>query len=92
MEGSSPLASVTGPRVRVNGPFPSGTTFVQIGYVLPLKNGTLELTQPFPAALDHLGVIVKKVATQAVVAPHRTPAGHAGQRRPSRPRAACAGR
>jgi len=61
MEGSSPLASVTGPRVRVNGPFPPGATFVQIGYVLPLKNGTLELTQPFPATLDHLGIIVKKV-------------------------------
>ena len=69
MEGSSPLASVTGPRVRVNGPFPSGTTFVQVGYVLPLKNGTLELTQPFPAALDHLGVIVKKVGDAKLSSP-----------------------
>jgi hypothetical protein len=69
MEGSSPLASVTGPRVRVNGPFPSGTTFVQIGFVLPLKNGTLELTQPFPAAFDHLGVIVKKVGNAKLSSP-----------------------
>ena len=69
MEGSSPLASVTGPRVRVNGPFPPGTTFVQVGFVLPLRNGTLELSQPFPATLDHLGIIAKKVGDAKLSSP-----------------------
>jgi hypothetical protein len=61
MEGSSPLANVTGTHVRVNGPFPPGTTFVQIGFALPQANGTLDVEQVFPAAMEHLGVIVKKV-------------------------------
>lgn len=61
MEGSTPLANVTGTHVRVNGPFPPGNTFVQIGFALPQSNGTLDLEQVFPAAMEHLGVIVKKV-------------------------------
>jgi hypothetical protein len=61
MEGSSPLATVTGTRVRVNGPFPSGATFVQVGFALPQTSGTVEIAQPFPATMEHLGVIVKKV-------------------------------
>ena len=69
MQGSSPLANVTGTRVRVQGPFPSGTTFVQVGFRLPQTNGTLEIVQPFPANMEHLGVIVKKVGDARLTSP-----------------------
>lgn len=60
MEGSSPQATATGTRVRVQGPFPPGETFVQIGYVLPTPAGAAEIEQIFPAPLERLVVMVKK--------------------------------
>lgn len=61
MQGSSPLASVTGTRVRVEGPFPQGQTFVQVGYHLRSSGGTVEISQPFPAAVERLVLFVKKI-------------------------------
>ena len=69
MEGSSPQADVVGTRVRVQGPFASGGTFVQVAFALPQANGTVELQQQFPANMEHLGVIVKKVGDARLTSP-----------------------
>jgi hypothetical protein len=69
MEGSSPQANVVGTHVRVQGPFASGGTFVQVAFALPQSNGTVELQQSFPANMEHLGVIVKKVGDARLTSP-----------------------
>ena len=61
MEGSTKQASVQTPRVRIQSPFPPGNTFLQIAYELPARGGTVTISQPFPANLDHLAVVVKRV-------------------------------
>jgi hypothetical protein len=61
LEGSSPLASVNGTHVLVKGPFPPGSTLVQLACDLPAMSGSVEVRQTFPAALGGFGVIVKKV-------------------------------
>jgi hypothetical protein len=63
LEGSSPQASLSGPRVTVKGPFPPGGTSVQIGCELPVTDGLLDITQQFPATAETLSVIVKKVGS-----------------------------
>ena len=61
MEGSSPLASVKGRRVTVAGPFPPGPTFVQIAYAMSSDGGSIDVAQTFPANMEQVAVIVKKV-------------------------------
>jgi hypothetical protein len=61
MEGSSPLATAKGRRVTVSGPFPPGATFVQVAYGMPSGSGSIDVTQAFPANIEQLAVIVKKV-------------------------------
>jgi hypothetical protein len=61
LEGSSPLAAANGSRVSVQGPFPPGQTFVQVGYELPSSRGSVDVRQQFPAPLEELNVVVKKV-------------------------------
>ena len=69
MEGSSPQASVNGTRVRVQGPFAPGRTLVQVACEIPSPSGTLELTQRFPASLEQLAVVVKKVGGTRLTSP-----------------------
>jgi fermentation-respiration switch protein FrsA (DUF1100 family) len=54
LEGSSPVASVEGNRVVLTGPFPSGSTMVQVAFRLPLQGESLTLTQSWPAALSQV--------------------------------------
>jgi hypothetical protein len=61
MEGSTPLATANGMHVSVSGPFPPGKTFVQVACQLPVTAATLDITQIFPAPLERLAVLVKKV-------------------------------
>jgi hypothetical protein len=61
MEGSSPLATVKGRSVSVQGPFPPGHTFVQVAYALRGDGGSIEAAQAFPASFQQLAVVVKKV-------------------------------
>jgi hypothetical protein len=61
MEGSSPQAKVSGTRVAVEGPLASGHTFVQVACVLPGGGGTIDLAQRFPAKIEGLTVIARKV-------------------------------
>jgi hypothetical protein len=60
IEGSSPVASVEGNRVVLTGPFPSGTTPVQVAFRLPVAGETLTLTQAWPAAMSQVIVAFEK--------------------------------
>jgi hypothetical protein len=72
MEGSSPLANVSGTHVTVVGPIPPGHTFVQVACELPAKGGELTLSQVFPAGLEQLAVVVKKLGDTTVSSPQVT--------------------
>jgi hypothetical protein len=61
LDGSTKLASASGTRVRVQGPFPPGETVVQVGFDLPAPQGTIELSQAFPATFQQVAVIARKV-------------------------------
>ena len=70
MEGSSPQAVANGTRVQVKGPFPPGNTLVQAAFALPVSvGGSIEISQQFPATLEHLAVIVKKVGNARLSSP-----------------------
>ena len=70
MEGSAPQATANGTRIRVQGPFAPGETFVQVAYLLPVSSsGTVEIKQAFPASMDHLAVMVKKQGDMKLSSP-----------------------
>jgi hypothetical protein len=69
LEGSSPQASVNGPRVTVQGPFAPGRTLVQVACEMAVGSASLELTQRFPATLEQLSVIVKKMGDIKITSP-----------------------
>ena len=69
LEGSSTLATVQGDRLRINGPFPPGTTQVQVGYRFPYKGDTAVLTQQWPAAFEQLFVAAEKVGNLQMSSP-----------------------
>jgi hypothetical protein len=69
MEGSPSDATANGTTVRVQGPFPPGSTMLQVAYALPATSGSIEIVQTFPAALDHLPVMVKKVGDAKLASP-----------------------
>jgi hypothetical protein len=60
LQGSSPKAQAKGPVVVVEGPFPPGTTAVEVGYSLPTSGGSVEITQRFPAAVERVIVMAEK--------------------------------
>lgn len=69
MDGSSPLASVEGTRVTVKAPFPPGHTFVQVAAEFDGSSGSMDVTQTFPANIEQLAVVVKKVGTTTFSSP-----------------------
>jgi hypothetical protein len=69
MEGSSPLASVSGRRVTINGPFPPGTTAVQIAYTLQYDSDTVTIEQPWPASVEEMFVAVEQVGSLKLSSP-----------------------
>jgi hypothetical protein len=69
MEESSPQATATGTRVRVQGPFAPGNTFVQVAFALPAATGSVAVSQTFPAPFEHLAVIVKKAGDTKLSSP-----------------------
>jgi len=80
MDGSSPLATVQGRRVRIAGPFPPGTTSVQLGYRFPYSGGEATVLQKWPAALETLFVAAEKVGKLQIASPQfeRTQESQAG--------------
>jgi hypothetical protein len=69
IQGSSPLASNQGRDVTVTGPFPPGTTAIQVFASYPASTGTVEITQAFPATVDQLVVIAKKAGDMKLASP-----------------------
>jgi hypothetical protein len=69
MEGSTKQASVVGTRVRVEGPFPPGHTVVQVAAELPASSGGVDIVAKFPATLEQLAVVVKKVGDARLSSP-----------------------
>jgi len=80
MEGSSPLAVVQGNRIRIAGPFPPGTTSVQLGYRLTYSGAETSVVQKWPAAIEQLFVAAEKVGTLQIASPQfeRTQESQAG--------------
>lgn len=69
LQGSSALATVTGTRVTVNGPFPPGSTLVQVGGAVNETSGSFDLVQRFPAPLAKYAVIVEKLGDTRMSSP-----------------------
>ena len=69
MEGSSPQAKVKGTSIVVEGPFAPGHTFVQAAYMLSGEGGTIDIAQKFPATIEQLAVVVKKVGETTLSSP-----------------------
>lgn len=61
LQGSSPQATVTGTRVLVKGPFAPGATSFEVAAALPVTSGSLEISAQFPAPLEQLSVVVKRL-------------------------------
>ena len=69
LEGSSPSATVNGPTVSVAGPFAPGRTLVQAAARVPIDGATLNITQRFPAPLEQLAVVVRKLGDTRLTSP-----------------------
>jgi hypothetical protein len=69
MEGSSPQAKVKGTTLVVDGPFAPGHTFVQAAYMMSGEGGSIDIAQKFPATIEQLAVVVKKVGDTALASP-----------------------
>jgi hypothetical protein len=72
MQGSTALATVSGAHVQLSGPFPPGSSVVNIGAEIPVSSGSIDFEQRFPAALDNFAVIVKKVGDTKIASPQIT--------------------
>jgi hypothetical protein len=69
MQGSSPLATAAGDRVRITGPFPPGTTSVQLGFRMRYNGDRITIAQRWPAAIERLFVGVEKVGNLQIASP-----------------------
>jgi hypothetical protein len=61
LQGSFAGASARGDRVTIIGPFPTGTSTVQVGFQLEYSGGELTFSQKFPVQLQKVNVIAEKV-------------------------------
>ena len=69
LDGSSPIARTKGAHVSLAGPVPPGRTLIQLVAEMPTNNGRLDVAQTFPAPLDRLTVLVRKVGETKLVSP-----------------------
>lgn len=74
MQGSFAGASARGDRVTILGPFPAGTSTVQVGFQILYGGSDLTVAQKFPAQLQKIAVITEKVGDVQVASPQFT--GH----------------
>ena len=75
MQGSFPGAIANGDRVTIAGPFPPGTSSVQIAYGLDYTGSELTIAQKFPVALDRVNVILEQIAGLRMTSPQVTKHG-----------------
>jgi len=69
MQGSSPQAKAKGTSVTVDGPFAPGHTFAQVAYMLPGGGGSIDIAQSFPANVEQIAIVVKKVGDTSLASP-----------------------
>lgn len=69
LEGASPRAKLNGTNVSIQGPFPPGSTFLHIACNMPGGGASLDLVQRFPAAIEQVAVVVKKVGDTKLASP-----------------------
>jgi hypothetical protein len=69
LEGSSPLARAEGPRVIASGPFPPGSTVVQMAYQMPYSGDRVTIAQKMPATLESLSIAAQKVGGMHLTSP-----------------------
>ena len=69
LDGTSPIVRSNGAHISLAGPVPPGKTLIQAVAEMPSDSGTLDVTQTFPASLDRLAVLVKKVGDTKLQSP-----------------------
>jgi hypothetical protein len=69
LEGSTALATAKGPRVTVTGPFPPGSTPLQIAYRLDNTGKTHAISQVFPLPLEFVSLAVQRLGDMKVSSP-----------------------
>lgn len=69
IQGSSPLASNTGRDVTVAGPFPPGTTAIQVAAEFTVSSGSVSFSQVFPANMPEPIVLAKKEGEMSMTSP-----------------------
>ena len=68
LDGSSSIARTRGSHVSLSGPVPPGKTIIQLVAELPTGDtGQIDVTQTFPASIDRLAILVKKVGDTKLV-------------------------
>jgi hypothetical protein len=70
LEGPPGKATVEGRTVLVEGPFRPGKTPLQVAYGLRATTGSVAVEQQFPAELEHLAVIVRKLGDAKLTSPN----------------------
>ena len=69
LDGTSPIVTTKGAHVSLKDPVPPGRTMIQVVAEMPTTTGTLDIEQKFPATLDRLTVLVKKVGETKLSSP-----------------------
>lgn len=69
MQGSFPGATAKGDRVTIAGPFPPGTSSIQVGFQLLYSGDRATIRQRFPAPLQRVAVFVEKVGALQLASP-----------------------
>jgi hypothetical protein len=69
LRGSSPQASISGIHVLLQGPFAPGATFVQVACEVPTSTDSYTIAPRFPAQLEQLAVVVKKLGDTKLSSP-----------------------
>ncbi len=69
LEGSSQLGSIRSDNLVITGPFPPGSTSLQLAYQLPWRGSSVEIHQTWPVAMDDVFVAVEKVGGLTLSSP-----------------------
>ena len=75
LEGSSPQATIAGPRITVTGPFASGVTAVQVGFQMPFTSSTLAMEQKWPVPIEQVTVASQKLGSLSFSSPQFSSVG-----------------
>lgn len=69
LEGSSRLGAMRDGKLVITGPFPPGSTSLQLAYQLPWRGSTVEIRQAWPVAMDDVFVAAEKVGGLTLSSP-----------------------